>query len=193
MEITDNKRIAARLDELDTLPAGYTPNLDSKWELLEASLDGQRKTKRRALVWVRAAAALLLCASLALLLPDAETKHLLRGDMRPASKPAPPPEASSGQALQSGPTAAPPLQAQKIHTPPLRPAPVPQPAEVKGTEPELAVAEPEPGVDSLPARAALAAETPPPKKKKQRYVQVDFGAPTQQRPVEQFYAKYPKL
>ncbi len=39
MENKANTHIAQQLEELDTLPAGYQPNLDSKWALLESALE----------------------------------------------------------------------------------------------------------------------------------------------------------
>ena len=60
MEATENKKIASKLEELKTLPKDYQPNLDSKWALLEASLSGKDKGKQRIVVWIRAAAALII-------------------------------------------------------------------------------------------------------------------------------------
>src|SRR5690606_20729302 len=60
MEVTENKIIASKLDELKTLPKDYQPNLDSKWALLEASLSGKDKGKQRAAIWMRSAAAVII-------------------------------------------------------------------------------------------------------------------------------------
>lgn len=52
MENQDNKILADKLNSLQELPVGYTPDLSSKWEIVEASLP--EKNKRRKLpIWVR--------------------------------------------------------------------------------------------------------------------------------------------
>ncbi|HEY0039667.1 MAG TPA: hypothetical protein VGB71_03340 [Flavisolibacter sp.] len=39
MESWENKVIADKLDSLDNLPEGYTPNLSSKWEIVQSGLN----------------------------------------------------------------------------------------------------------------------------------------------------------
>lgn len=58
METTQDKLIREKLNSLDTLPEGYAPSLDSKWELLIA---GQPEPKKQPqYFWYAAAASLLL-------------------------------------------------------------------------------------------------------------------------------------
>ena len=66
-ENTAYSLIAEKLDALAGLPAGYAPNLESKWQLLETTLVEQRKSKRKILFILRAAACLVLIAGLSLL------------------------------------------------------------------------------------------------------------------------------
>ncbi len=58
MEAMQDKQIREKLNSLDTLPEGYTPSLDSKWELLMA---GQPQKKERPVyMWYAAAASFLI-------------------------------------------------------------------------------------------------------------------------------------
>lgn len=57
MEILEDNIVQHKLNRLDTLPEGYTPNLDSKWSMLEAGLEGNKKT---ASAWKPMAAAALV-------------------------------------------------------------------------------------------------------------------------------------
>lgn len=62
MEMHSNNIIKDKIDSVDTLPDGYMPNLDNKWELLEAGLVKQQE-KKTLLFYIRqttAIAALLL-------------------------------------------------------------------------------------------------------------------------------------
>jgi hypothetical protein len=60
MNKPENKIIADKLDSLDTLPEGYQPNINSKWALLEESMNEQRaagsRMNRR---WMNVAASFL--------------------------------------------------------------------------------------------------------------------------------------
>jgi hypothetical protein len=63
MEKKENKRIADKINSLDSLPKGYEPNLDAKWDLLQAAVEKKEKpflllTKNR---WLQVAACLILC------------------------------------------------------------------------------------------------------------------------------------
>ena len=61
METTQDRQIREKLNSLDTLPEGYAPSLDSKWELL---LAGKPEEKPRTpYFWYAAAASLLLLLS----------------------------------------------------------------------------------------------------------------------------------
>jgi len=60
MENLENKIIASKLEELNTLPQDYQPNLDSKWALIESSLDAGSEEKKRLFVWMPAAASVLI-------------------------------------------------------------------------------------------------------------------------------------
>src|SRR5687767_4351937 len=58
MGITQDKQIREKLNSLDTLPEGYAPSLDSKWELLMA---GQPEVKKQTpYFWFAAAASIVL-------------------------------------------------------------------------------------------------------------------------------------
>jgi hypothetical protein len=58
MEMWEDNIIKTKLEGMDTLPEGYAPNLESKWSMLEAGLDGNRKQK--GFVWKPYAAAAML-------------------------------------------------------------------------------------------------------------------------------------
>ena len=58
METMQDKLIREKLNSLDTLPEGYTPSLDSKWELLMAGQPQKKEPKRQ--FWYAAAAGFLL-------------------------------------------------------------------------------------------------------------------------------------
>lgn len=68
MEKLQDKVIRDRLNALDTLPEGYTPNLASKWSVLEAGMENKRK--KPVVIWkyVAAAAMLLMVGGASLLL-----------------------------------------------------------------------------------------------------------------------------
>src|SRR4051812_5730908 len=58
MDMLENKKIRDKINELDTLPEAYHPNMASKWSLLEAGLDG--KDNRKIIEWKRIAVAAVL-------------------------------------------------------------------------------------------------------------------------------------
>jgi len=57
--MSDDNIIKQKVNSLDSLPPGYEPNLESKWNLLEAGLD-EGKKKRVILYWHRVAIAAML-------------------------------------------------------------------------------------------------------------------------------------
>lgn len=61
MKTQEDNFIKSRLDSLNTLPPGYTPNIASKWTLIQESID-ERKSERLALkkILFRIAACLLI-------------------------------------------------------------------------------------------------------------------------------------
>src|SRR5688500_16253069 len=59
MEAMQDKIIREKLNSLDTLPEGYAPSLDSKWELLNTGKPEKKKEKPLYL-WYAAAASVLL-------------------------------------------------------------------------------------------------------------------------------------
>lgn len=67
MEMLEDNIVQNKLNSLDTLPEGYTPNLESKWSMLEAGLEANTKT---VITWkpIAAAALLLLLGGATLLL-----------------------------------------------------------------------------------------------------------------------------
>ena len=81
MDMLDNHNIRTKLSTLNSLPKGYTPNLESKWSMLEAGLSGQ--TKRNTL-WkpVRVAAMLLLLGGASLLIPLIKQKPIITADTK---------------------------------------------------------------------------------------------------------------
>jgi cytoskeletal protein RodZ len=68
METREHELIRQKIEAVTGLPEGYAPNLDSKWELLEAGLNPRRK--KRPLVWisvVSSAAVLLMVSTLVMM------------------------------------------------------------------------------------------------------------------------------
>lgn len=66
METREHELIRQKLETVTGLPDGYAPNLDSKWELLEASLNKSERAKKP-LFWISAigsAAALFVVSTL---------------------------------------------------------------------------------------------------------------------------------
>lgn len=79
MENLENNIIENKINSLGTLPEGYTPNLDSKWSMLEAGLQGN---SRSPFIWkpFAAAAILLLLGGSILLMQQIKQKSLLKAD-----------------------------------------------------------------------------------------------------------------
>lgn len=186
-ENMDNRTIAAKLDELDTLPAGYAPNLESKWSVLEASLEGKKSGRKTFLVWARIAAILLICLSVTwLFLPRPETKTTVRvktNEVQPAlplnDQPTPPIVKKSDPVKKT--------TSRKVKK--SLPAEVPVSLPV-ATLDHAPAADPMNVSPALPESAVIA-ETPSAKKKKRRYMQVDFGDPVTDpgHGTDMYYAK----
>lgn len=188
MENSDNRSIAAKLEELDTLPAGYQPNLDSKWTLLEASLEGQNKTKRAIVLWTRAAAVLIIFTlAILLLMPHAQPKQMTIARVKPAEPLQPAkPEPAMGITQKKAALKRPAHNTSLFQTPPENAeAPVVAPAVAKTAEdPAPVMADPA----ALP-EAGMASH----KKKKARYVQMDFGQVQDEPPREELYTSLPRI
>src|SRR6188768_4065609 len=60
MEAMQDKEIREKLNSLNTLPEGYSPSLDSKWELLRAGLPEKKKQPPFSLYALAASLLLLL-------------------------------------------------------------------------------------------------------------------------------------
>jgi hypothetical protein len=60
MDMLENKKVRDKINELDTLPEAYHPNMASKWSLLEAGLDGNDNDNRKVIAWKRIAVAAVL-------------------------------------------------------------------------------------------------------------------------------------
>ena len=71
MEAMQDKLIREKLNSLDSLPEGYAPSLDSKWELLRAGKPEKKKTP--VYFWYAVAASLLLLLSFGLIFWQIET------------------------------------------------------------------------------------------------------------------------
>ena len=66
MRHLDKNMLQKKLESLDQLPAGYQPDLNSKWNLLETALDGtSEKRKKKFIVRWSVAASILLILGLA--------------------------------------------------------------------------------------------------------------------------------
>lgn len=68
METREEKQMREKLRAVTDLPAGYGPNLESKWELLQAGLVPAKRKRFAWFISIGSAAALLLVASLLLLM-----------------------------------------------------------------------------------------------------------------------------
>jgi hypothetical protein len=74
MEILEDKIVRNKLGGMDTLPEGYAPNLESKWSMLEAGLNGN--SRKTVFAWkpYAVAAMLLILGGAALILMRPKTK-----------------------------------------------------------------------------------------------------------------------
>jgi|GEM_PF-3296821 len=65
MERWENNIIADKLNSLQDLPDGYAPNIASKWELIQAGLDGKKKRSKRGwFAGVSILALLIVCGTI---------------------------------------------------------------------------------------------------------------------------------
>src|SRR5688572_17026520 len=87
METMQDKLIREKLNSLDTLPEGYAPLLDSKWELLMA---GQPEAKKsRQYFWYATAASLLLLLGFGFLflnIPNSSNETIISHTKLPVSE-----------------------------------------------------------------------------------------------------------
>jgi hypothetical protein len=161
----DDNYIASQLEQLHGLPEGYAPNIHSKWELLEASLDQQRPSKKGVFWGWRLAASVVLIVALALLIrqpmaPTLETRTTATGLPVPTVPPTP-------VSQQTQPAA--PVKRNIITTIPVRSFTSSEMTEVVTIPPEEVVA-------NTPTPAS-GEEVPLANKKKMkaRFMQMDFG------------------
>ncbi|MES2558144.1 MAG: hypothetical protein V4590_00270 [Bacteroidota bacterium] len=168
METLEDNIVQHKLSSLDTLPEGYTPNLESKWSMLEAGFDGNKK---RIVAWkpIAAAALLLFLGGAALLLQQ----------IKPQAK------ATAGQL---NPTVVIAQTVPKTTTPIPQKAPVlVKPGSIKPPtqQPRLVARMPEvsnkiwevelPAVVEQPQESQVFANTPVVKLTKQQFVEIDFN------------------
>jgi hypothetical protein len=188
MEDMENKLIASKLGELDTLPEGYKPNLDSKWELIEASMEGERKN--RFLIY-RAAAIITGIILLGyLFMPHLSVRPSAQIKEQQKTEPVTKHNKTLPSSEQNNKMVAVTVQPQttvKVEK-----------AKTKNNVIEMEPVQPETKIDLVSVTqnsVPLVASTTdtPNKKKKNRYVQLDFDDPVKEEitgvPTQQHYAK----
>lgn len=57
---TDDKLIKDKIDAIVELTDGYSPNLENKWDILQAALEQNREKKSRKLYWMRVSTAAVI-------------------------------------------------------------------------------------------------------------------------------------
>jgi len=174
----EDNLIREKLEGLHALPENYRPNLDSKWDLLEASLKGRSRSRQRLFRWVAALTGVFLLGSL--FLPYAGSTSLKQSITQPKAMhkfktkgTVPSPETSDLAAT----TPEPPrtfVQKKADPGPVIPEHVVPSSGDIKDS---LLFTQ----ASSSPALSAE--ESPGLKKKKNRYVQLDFSDPVQQAAV----------
>lgn len=182
MKNMGDKAISEKLGELDTLPHGYEPNLDSKWELLEASMSKCKdSSKRLVYTWMSIAASLLIIFSLGISLYFNQDKEITaeknRAPLIPLATSEPPtsyltedknPAENSGkiqtEIMSSHSTAHVSIAKSMIQ-------PLLAQKNTDLLQKDSVVENPE----SETIKTFVSAQVLPTKKNKQRYVQVDFG------------------
>lgn len=176
MEMLEDNIVQSKLNSLDTLPEGYTPNLESKWSMLEAGLEGNAK---RTVAWkpIAAAAVVLILGGATLLLQQLKPKVAVTADY---SKQEVKPKNSTSEPIASAPiptqikTAATPTTTKATNTQPVIEH---APAALKVVDEQTVPAQETPQRDAVieqlqetqPLIAAL------PKIKKQQFVEIDFN------------------
>ncbi len=178
----DDKAIAKKLATLNTLPEGYEPNLQSKWELLEGSMNrGKNSTKRIVYVWMSIAASFFIVLLLGTEHYFTKSNNVL---VEQKALPRPNPPVIRSQLTQSEKIQ--PLVVSSVHVSDKRMTKVtnqPLPTATPVVEKNQESTQEE---DSLirpilePVKTTLSAQLDPLKKVRQRYVQVDFGEPVKQ-------------
>lgn len=172
MRTLDDKRIAEKLNGLGNLPDGYRPDLQSKWDLLEAGLNHRKGKKRRLFAfWSAAAVFVFFLAGLWLFFRDSTSTI---GPQTSMMRPAPVQHTPQVQAAATKTGTSTAVKKTTIRrTRPIResiPAPVTATAEAlipESTPVNPVAATPEP----------LATGIPDPSVKKSRYIQIDFSDP----------------
>jgi len=157
--------VADTLNSLADLPHGYTPNLQSKWELLETGLAEQQPSKRAYVWYWRIAASVLLFALLSVLFKQPNLNDTV---FKPTqwvwSKPI--------QVKYSKPVASLPKNTTKQHYTQRSVTPSVSAVEIK-TE---VVTPPDQVAAHVPVETPVVLPiSPPTKKQKARYVQMEFG------------------
>jgi hypothetical protein len=78
MEHMEDKIIRDKIDSLHSLPAGYAPSIDSKWELLETALQGKKKNNIP--YYLAIAATLLLLFSIGWIMLKSDKSNVIKND-----------------------------------------------------------------------------------------------------------------
>lgn len=83
MEAMQDKRIREKINRLDTLPDGYAPSLDRKWELLQAGKP--HKQEKPLYFWYAAAASFLLLLGFGFMLwqPEKQLPEIAAANPKP--------------------------------------------------------------------------------------------------------------
>lgn len=74
----EDKIIRDKIDSLHSLPAGYAPSIDSKWELLETALQGKKKNNIP--YYLAIAATLLLLFSIGWIMLKSDKSNVIKND-----------------------------------------------------------------------------------------------------------------
>lgn len=161
----DDRYLADTLNSLADFPHGYTPNLQSKWELLETSLAEQQQSKRAYLWRWRIAASVLLFALLALLFNQpTQNTSVLKPTQWVLFKPK--------QVKYATPLVSLPEKPINKRYPQPSVMPSDSTVEIKNE----VLTSPEQLLSNVPVETPVESPiTPPAKKQKTRYVQLEFG------------------
>ncbi len=187
METTQDKKIREKLDSLDTLPEGYNPSLDSKWELL---LAGQPKKKtRQPYFWYAAAASVVLLLTFGYLFWPAANNQII-STVAQQTAPAKKPVSAKPETMQTETEVAAimPVTTSNIRAGAVKNGSKKQEKTrtIKASEEIItAVKNPEPAAEQTiltaqPEPELLASEAvKPAKKRKPKFVEMDFEAPVE--------------
>lgn len=174
MKSQADKLISEKLSSLDSLPEGYSPNIDSKWAIVQGSIAKDKPVNYK--LWIGIAACLLILLATSIMLKQINTPSIVVEEPRPKKL------MHTENTTANNAVASPAVeQRREISTPasgkhkvkngmkadtPSFNQPVlhdVSPENVPVIENEVAIAEPVPAV-----------------KKKQRYFEMDFDDPEQQ-------------